>query len=119
MHLFCLATFIKQFYSCFRCIQRANANERNFCANMFSLPATHQTPAAVASSPGMPLQFQLLLIPPSMQHLNNDYYMELRANIVGTDLYSIHYSNWRYVALLVVLWCPALSSSSASVTALR
>ena len=28
-------------------------------------------------------------------------------------------SNWRYVAIVVVLWCPALPSSSASVTVLR
>jgi len=31
---------------------------------------------------------------------------------------SIQCTSWRYVALVVVLWCPALSSS-ASVTSLR
>jgi len=28
-------------------------------------------------------------------------------------------TNWRYVALVVVLWCPVLSLLAASVTALR
>ena len=31
----------------------------------------------------------------------------------------LQYCYWRYVALVVVLWCPALSLSSLSVTTLR
>jgi len=42
----------------------------------------------------------------------------LALNFVPVDM-GFH-SCWRYVFLyVVVLWCPALSSSSASVTALR